>query len=176
MVRLGEHLLGQMRHQGPFGFKDVFGVFGQADAVCDAENVRVDRHGWPMESHGHHHVGGLATHAGQFLHIFQIVGHNAIEIAHQSLRHAEQVFRFVVGIGNRLDVAIDFLHRCLCHVVWRRETLKQGWRGHVDALVGTLRRKNHRHQELIRVLVLQLRLSDGHVFLKIRHKGIVFLL
>ena len=111
MVRFGNDRLGQMRHQSFLRFQDILGVLRQADAVRHAENVGVHGHRGLIKGHSHHHIGGLAAHAGELLQVFQIVGNHAVEVAHQGLGHAQEVLGLVVGIGNAFDVGVDLLHR-----------------------------------------------------------------
>ena len=54
------------------GLKGRFGVGRQADAVRDAEDVRIDRHHLLLPQHRAQHVGRLAAHARQALHLLQI--------------------------------------------------------------------------------------------------------
>ena len=52
------------------------------------------------------------------------------------------------------------------HVVRRGKGFEQRRGGHVDPFVGALRREDHRHQQLIRVRVVQFAFGHGHMLRK----------
>ena len=108
----------------------------------------------------------LAAHAGQPLHLLQIGRDFAAELRAEHPRHRREVLRLVVGIGNAPDVGINLFGRGLRHLERGREGFEQGRRGHVHPLVGALRREDHRHQQLVGVLVAQFAFGRGHVLRK----------
>ena len=145
------------------GLKGRFGVGRQADAVRDAEDVRIDRHHLLLPQHRAQHVGRLAAHARQALHLLQIARNLAAELRTEHAGHAREVAGLVVGIGDALDVGVNILGRSRGHIEGRGKRLEQRGSGHVDPFVGALRRKDHRHQQLVGVGVVQFTLGHGHM-------------
>ena len=129
--------------------------------------MSIDRHHRAVEEDSLYDVGGLAADAGEGLEEFDIVGNNAVEVRHQLARHSAEVLAFVVGVGNRFYVLIDILDRGGSHRSGIGEGFEEGRGHHVDTLVGTLSRQDDSHEELERVLVVELALGVGAFALKI---------
>ena len=64
----------------------------QARAVAHAEDVRVHGHGGLAKGHVEHHVGGLASHAGQGFQLLARARHLAAVALDQDLAGLHQVF------------------------------------------------------------------------------------
>ena len=62
VVSFGEFLGRDVFGEGTLGLEGRLGVAGEADAVRDAEDMGVYRHGGLVEDHGGDYVGGLAPH------------------------------------------------------------------------------------------------------------------
>ena len=125
--------------------------------------MRVHRHHLLLPQHGTQHVGRLAPHARQALHLLQVARHLAPELFAQHTRHAREVAGLVVRVGDAPDIGVNLLGRGLRHFERRGEALEQGGRSHVDPLVGTLRRKDHGHEQLVGIRIVQFALGHGHV-------------
>ena len=139
---------------------------GEAGAVADPEDVRVDGDGRLAEADIHHHVGGLAADTGQGLQLLVGVRHLAAMPLDQQLRQRDHVLGLGTEQADRLDVGDqlalaqrDHLGRCL-------DDLEQRAGGAVDADVGGLGGQNDGDQQMVEVLVFQLRLRFGNRLLE----------
>ncbi len=160
----GEDGGGDVPDEFLLGFDGGFGIADEPDAVCDAEDVGVHRHGGLVERHGHHHVRRLAPHAGESLQQVHVLGDDAAELFGELDRHGMEVARLVVGVGYGFNQFVNLLHRACRHGGGGGETVEDGGGGHVHALVGALGGKDDRHQEFIGVGVMELRFGKPHVF------------
>ena len=77
---------------------------GEADAVGDAEDVGVDRHGRLAEGGVENHVGGLAPHAGQGFERGAVGGHLAAVLLDQHPAGGDEVLGLALVEADGLDV------------------------------------------------------------------------
>ena len=145
------------------GLARSLGVLDQAYAGRNTKDVRIDRHHLLAPHHCAKHVGRLATDARQTHHTLDIARHFAPELLAEHTRHSCQVASLVIRVGDAADVWKNLFGRGLCHILRRRESLEEGGRGEVHALVGALRRENHRHEQLVGRLEVQFGIGRGHM-------------
>ena len=150
-------------------------VEGQADPVGDPEDMGIDGHGGFVEHDGGNDIGSLPSDSGQLLQLVHVGGHYALKLLHEHLGHADQVLGLVVGVGDAADVFIDHLWGAGCQDLRGREGLEEGGRDLIDPLVSALCGEDDRDQQLIGILVVQLRLGHWHVDLKpVEHAFVSF--
>src|SRR3954466_6050326 len=128
----------------------------QLGAVCDAEDVRIDRHRGLAEGGVQHHVRRLAPDAGQRLERFAILWHGAAVLLQQKLRQRHHVLRLGAVQADAFYVFLDTGDAELRDLFRRVVFLVEHIGGLVHRLVGRLRGKHHRHQQLERRRVLEL--------------------
>lgn len=164
VVGNGDFCFGDMLHQLFFHAEGSGATVGyQSQAVADAKHVGIYRHGCFVEGDRLDDVGRLAPHAGQFQQIFHPLGHLSAEVLHQHAGHSHQVFGLVVGIRHALDVCIDYFGRAGGQRLGGGEVPVEGWRYHVDPLVGALGREDNGYQQLKGIVVMQFGLGHGYV-------------
>lgn len=174
MVGAGDECVGEMR--GQFLLNGVWSggaVVDEAQTVCDAEDVGIDRKGGLVEDDGLNDISCLASHAWKFDEVVEVVRHLTSEVLHEHLSHTHEVGSLGVRITHTFDVFEDDLWRAGSHDLRRRECLEQGRRHEIHALVGTLSREDDGNKQLKRVLILQLRLDFWHRSLKIVDERVV---
>ena len=136
-------------------------------AAAHAIDMCVHGQSLAAESHGEHHIGRLAPHAGKRGERLEGVRHLAAVVGTHLARHGHEVGGLAVGIGHVPD---ERQHVGLCgggQALHRRERRKERGRHHVDPLVRALRREHHGHQQFVGRTVLQLRLDGRNVGLEI---------
>ena len=158
-MRHGQQMRRDVLFELQLGLERGFGAARKPDAGRHAEDVGIDGHHLLAPDDRPYDVGRLAPHAGQPLQGVEIRRHHAAELRAEHPRHGGQVPGLVVGIGDAFDVGVDLFDRSLRHRLGRRIGFEKRRRSHVDPLVGTLRRKNDGHQQLVGILVLQLALG-----------------
>ncbi len=94
-------------------------ALGQAGAVADAEDVRVDREGLVAESGVEHDIGGLAPDTGQSLQIGALLWHLAAIVVDQHLRQGDDVLGLGVEQADRLDMGFEPLLAQIEHLLRR---------------------------------------------------------
>ena len=164
MVGDGQQVRGDVPLERPLGLQRRLRAGRQPDALRDAEDMRVDRHHLALPQHRTQHVGRLAPHARKPLHRLEVGGHLAAELRTEHAGHAGEVLRLVVGVGDAPDVGENLLGGGGGHRLGGGEGGEEGRRGHVDPLVGALRRENHRNEQLEGVFIVEFALGHGHVF------------
>ena len=135
----------------------------QPQPMAHAEDVRVYRHGGLVEHDRLDDVGRFASHAGQLDEFLQRVGHLAVEVLDEHLRHAHQMAGLVVGVGHAADVFEHHLGRGGGKRFGGGEVVEEWGSDHVDTLVRALRRQDDGDEQLEGVVVVQLRFGHGPV-------------
>src|SRR3569623_664084 len=135
--------------------------FSMAGGVSDDGGG--DGDGRVAESGGEFHVGGLAADARERFQCFSVVRHFAVVLFQQHAAGGDNIFCLGVVEIDGLDVILE---PCLAQLQQRRRRigdLKQFFGGLVHALVGGLRRQDHRDQQLKGRAVTELggRMRDG---------------
>ena len=176
MMSLANQPLGNICHKRAFGDKRIGRIVGKPYAVRHTEHVRVNRHRRLVEHHRKYHVGSLAPHAGYLCQFLKRTGHFAAIAVNQGIGHPHQRARLVVGESDAFYVFKNIFRRGFCHRLGRGISLEQCRSDHVDALVGTLRRQYHGHEQLKRCAVLQLGLGHRHILFKPFYNCLVSLL
>ena len=138
-------------------------ALGQAGAVGNAEDVRIDREGFRSERAVHHHVGGLAPHPRQAGQHVAISRNLTTEIADQDFRQGDHVFRLGIEQADGLDVLFQPLFTQRDHLRRGRDGLEQLAGRLVDADVSGLGREHDRDQQLIGIAEFQFRFRRGIV-------------
>ena len=136
-----------MPYQGALCGERILRVARQAEALADAEDVRVDGHRGSVPHHGQHDVGRLAPYAGQLHQRVQVRGYLAAEVVDEHARRLQQRAGLVVGEGDATDVFVDLFLGGRGQLVWGGVGLEQRRSDDVDALVGALRRQDHGQQQ-----------------------------
>ncbi len=128
----------------------------QSGAVGDAEDVGVHRHGGLAEGGVEHHVGGLASHAGQGFEIPAVVRHLAAELLDEDAAGLDDVLRLVVEQADGLDVLLQPLFAQFEDGLGRVGHGEEPFGGFVHAHVGGLRREDDGDEQFEGRAVLQL--------------------
>ena len=76
------------------------------------------------------------------------------------------MFRFVVGIRDAPDIFENHFWRGGGHDFGSREVPKEGGGDHIHPFVRTLGGQDHGDKQLIRIVVMQLRLGNRHIFVE----------
>ena len=136
--------------------------FERPPARRQSVDVSVDRKGRLAEGLRHHHARRLVSDAGQRLEILQRVRDLAVELVHEDLREPVNGLRLLWCESAGLDGRVNCRDRKPLHHVGRGGHCEQAGRHLVDAFIGALRRQEHRHEQRIRIAVVQgdLRLAD----------------
>ena len=122
---------------------------GEAEAVRDAEHVRIHSdHGLVVEDTGHH-IGGFSAHARERHQGVDVAGNLSAIFIYDLAGHRHQMCRLAVGVGDRPDQGIDLFRRGGGEPFHVGETLVEGGRRHIDPFVGTLGREDDRDDELV---------------------------
>ena len=129
---------------------------GKAGAVADAEDMRVHREGFGVESDVKNDVGGLAAHAGQRFERRAIVRHLAVILRDQGFRQRDDVLRLGIEQADRLDVLFQAVLTQGHHLFGRLHLGEERARRLVDAGIGRLGGQHHRDQQLEDVARFQL--------------------
>ena len=137
----------------PFGGQWRFGVEGKADPRGDAEDMGIDGHIRLFIDDGGNDVGCFAADAGQAHQFFDGQRNFAAEFIDQHAGHADQMFRFVIWIGNAANKREQLVKTGLGKRLRIREVPENCGRRHIDPLVRALRREDYRYQKLIRGIV-----------------------
>ena len=130
---------------------------GQPCAISHSKNMGIDGNFVLAVHHVQNNAGGFAANAGQRLERVTGVGHFAVVLVHYLLREANEVLGLHVVQANGLQVRLhafdtQFGDRRGC--VGNREQLAGCG---VDRLVGCMRRKHDRYEQLKRRVVEQFR-------------------
>ena len=107
------------------------------------------------ECRAEHHVRRLAADAWQGNQLVQRSRQFAAELRDQALSHADQIGRFGSEETGGLDELLDIRLLRGGEIGGRRILGKQRGRDHVDPLVGALRGKDRRREQLKRAVVVQ---------------------
>lgn len=83
----------QHLHKGLFHLHRVFGVLHKAQAVRQADAVRIRHYGGQAEHVAAHQVGAFAAHAGQLQKVLHGLGHPAVKFVQQHIAHGGKVPR-----------------------------------------------------------------------------------
>ena len=163
----GKKVGGDMGHELAFGFEGRLGIGGdEAEAVGDAEDVGVDRHGGLVEGNGHHHVGRFAADAGERLELVAVGGHLPLEVADELPCHGGEVAGFAVGVGDGADVGEYLLGGGGGHGRGVGESLEEGGSDKVDAFIRALGGEDDGDEEGERVAVVEFCGGGGHFLLE----------
>ena len=155
MVGVELEFVGYELEQALLDLVDVF-AGGEAGAVGDAENMRVHGDGRLAESGVEYDIGGLAPHARQGfeglarLRYFATVSRNEQAAGFDDVPGLGLVQAYGADVGDEL-VQAQLVNGLRC-ARYRIELA----RGKVDALVGGLRRQDHRDQQFKRCGVFEL--------------------
>jgi hypothetical protein len=144
-----DHFAGNELQQLLLGGKRRFSVHGQADTGGDAEDMGIDGHIRLVIDNGSDYIGGFATDAWQTHQFFNGQRYLAAEVMNQHLGHADQVFRFVVGIRDAANKREQVVEMRFSKAGGIRIFIKNSRGCHIDPLIGALRRQDNRHQELV---------------------------
>lgn len=144
-----------------------FCIGGEAQAFGNAEHVCVYRHIGLLVNNAGDNVGGFAPYPGEFNEF----GHGgwdfAVEIIHDHIGHADEVFRFVVGIADTPDEGKELIEGGLTECRDVRILLEYGGSGEINPLIGTLGRQDYGNQQLIRIVVKQFCFCIGRMVFKV---------
>ena len=80
MVRYGQQVGWYQLFKLQLGLQRGLRSACQTYACRHTKDVGIHRHHLLLPHHSTHHIGGLATHAGQALQLLQITGHLATEL------------------------------------------------------------------------------------------------
>ena len=145
---------GYERHQILFDFLWGF-LLGQAQPLGEPLDMGVDDDAvGQAKTDAAHDVGGLAGHAGQPGQFIHLARHFAAEFLADQSACALDALGFVAKETGGTDQFLQLRAVGGGHCFRRRETGEQGRRHLVDPLVGALGRKDRRHQQLKRALVV----------------------
>jgi hypothetical protein len=129
---------------------------GQAGAVADPEDVRVDRERLLAEGGVEHNIGGLPADAGEGLQLFAGVRDLAAMTVDQGLAERDHVLRLGVEQADRLDRVAELFFPELNHLPGSSDAGEQRPAGNVDAGVRRLRREHDRDQQLVGIAGFEL--------------------
>ena len=163
VVRHGKQVVRDVLLELQFGLQGRAGPAREPYARRDAEDMRIDRHHLLVPDDRPHDVGRLAAHTRQTLQRLEVARDLAPELRAEHPRHGGEAARLVVGVGDAAYVGVYIFGRSRGQSLRRRVGREECRRGHVDALVGALRREHHRHQKLVGILIVQLALGRRHV-------------
>lgn len=120
----------------------------EAQPVCDAEDVRVDRDRRGSERDGKDDVRGLAADAGQAEKVLHAARHLAVESRDDLARCADDAFGLGPEKSTRVDVGFELAGRERSERLRRGELPEQRRGDQIDARVRALRRQNDSDQQL----------------------------
>lgn len=155
MVRVVFVLVGNRFQELEFDGKRRF-PFGQADAIGDSENVRINSDRWFTKCGVKYDIGCFSANAGQGFERFSVVRHFAV-VAFDELAAGGYHVR---GFGAIKTDTVDVLDKAILAKVqnglrrWCRG--EEFARGEIDALVGCLRRQDYCDKQLKRTRIFQL--------------------
>ena len=112
--------------------------WGNAGAVADAENMRVDSHSGLPECGVQHHVGGFAANAREAFKCFPVCWYFTVVLISQNFRGLHKVFCLRPKQTNCFDVFLNTGNTKRCDCCWRICHGKQFSCGNVHAFVGGL--------------------------------------
>jgi hypothetical protein len=121
-----------------------FGRQGGGGAVCKSqpgtypEYMGIHRHIGLLVNNAGYHIGCFAAYAWQFYQLFHRHRYMGPMLLHQHIGHTYQVFGFIVGVADAAYQGKKVVESGRCKGLWGRVLLKNGWRGHIHPLVGTL--------------------------------------
>jgi len=127
----------------------------EAEAVRDAEDVRVDSKRRFLERDRHHDVCGLPADTGERLERLSFARHRTTMLSDKAARGIDDVFRLHAIEAARLDDLLDI------RLIGKGKRLRIGVAGEerrgreVYPCVRALRRENDRDQQLERILVVE---------------------
>ena len=138
MMRMQQEFVGRELQQALLDFERI-AARGEARAVRDAKDMRVDGDGALAECDVEDDVGRLASDARQLLQRVAIAWHLAAILVDQDLRQRHDVLRLVIEQADRADVGNQAIDTEPGDRSRRVRDLEQPRGRLVDALVGRLR-------------------------------------
>ena len=126
---------------------------GQAGAVRDTKDVRVDRKSFRTQRDVQHDIGGLAPDTGERLEHVAIGRHPALMLFDEQARQRDDILCLGVEQADRLDMRLQRVLAERDHLVRRLDRREQRARRLVHPRVGRLRRQHDRNQQLIDVAI-----------------------
>src|SRR5581483_2263723 len=142
------------RHEPDEVALDLHGILlpREREPLREPADVGVDDDSLRGAALGRDDVGGLPRHARELQELVERLRHLAVVVLEQPLHRPAQRLRLLAIEPGRVDVALELLDRHR-EVVLRPAVLPEEVLGDaVDVHVGGLRREQHRHEELQRVL------------------------
>jgi hypothetical protein len=125
-------------------------------AVAHPEHVRVDRKGFLSESSVEHNVCGFAPNSREGLQLFARAGNLAAVSGDQRFTQRDHVPCLGVEQADGLDCGAKPLLPELDHLLRRLDALEERAGREVDAGVGRLGGEDHRDEQSVRVVMLEL--------------------
>lgn len=159
-----------------FSRERCFGIYGQTDPGRDAEDMGIDGHIGLVIDNRSDDVGGFAADAGEAHQFFDCQRNVTVKVMDQHLGHADQVFGFVIGIGNAANKLKQVVEIRFGQAGGVRIPGKNSRGRHVDPLIGALCRQDNRYQELVGAVIKQLRVCVRIVFAEIVQYELIALL
>lgn len=155
-------------YQLHLGLQRVFSPFRKPDPLRHPENMGINCHGRKVKGYRSNHIGGFPSHPGKLLQRIHISGNLTAKITHQHLSHPREVGCLIVGVGAAFDLIKDGFRGSDCKRKNIRKSLEETRSNLIYPHIGALCRKNHCHNELIRIAVHQLGGRIGVVLTKQR--------
>jgi hypothetical protein len=121
----------------------------------ESVNVGVHRERRHPERLRHHHARRLVPHPRQRLQLGKGPRHPAAVPRHHQVRQPRNRLRLLRRQPARPDHALDLRHRDACHFLRRIRQRPEVRRDEINPLVRALRRQQHRHQQRVRIPVIQ---------------------
>lgn len=150
-----------------FGLEGCFGVGGEADPGGDAEDVGIDGHVGLLVDDGGDDVGGFAAYAGEFDQFGDGGRYFSIEVFHDHLGHADEVFGFIVRVADATDEGEEVVEGGLAEAGDVGILLEDGGGGHIDPFIGALCGEDNGYQELVGIIVDEFSFCVGCLFFEI---------
>lgn len=147
----------------------------QTQPTGNTENMGVNGHIGLIPDYGSDDVCGFPAYSGKFGEFIDGGRHISAKLLHQHSAQSDQVFGFIVWVGNRADEGEKLIEMRGSQVRCSRKMPEKFLGDDVDAFVGALCRKDDGHQKLKGIFVLKLRFRNGHVGGKMGDKCVVSL-
>jgi hypothetical protein len=136
------------------GFLDALPV-GESPASGKPVDMRVHGKSWDTEGLNQHDTRRFVAHSGKGFDCFHLGRDESGVITNENLREGLDVLRFARREPTRTNLFEDLRRRAFGHCGWRTGLRKEPRCHEIDALVGGLRGKQHRHEQREGILVVE---------------------
>ena len=133
-----DEVFGNKLNKLPFRSEGCFCAKRQANTCGYSEHMGIYGHIGLLVNNGSDHISRFPADSGKFDQFIYRERHFSLKILYEHVRHADQVFGFVVGIGNAPDKGKYLVEMGFCQGAGTREMGKKRRGGLVNPFVGAL--------------------------------------